>query len=1501
MKGPIKTSHGIAIIGTCFLITLLFINWAGRQIDSYVLSAPISPSSQIAAISGAGSGLVLHYSFDEGSGSLITDLSGSGNDTTLSGTTAWVTGKVGSSALDLGSVDNLVDSGSEVIGTNPFTICMWVYPHALSANNSYFAYNSGHTFGGGILLYVITNNRIKLSTINGTITSNNNAVSLVTWTHICTTRDPSNNGNLYANGQLTGTPNVDLGTPTIGSENLIFGNRAGGGRSFKGYLDDVRVYNRALSASEIGELYALGGGTPPPSDTTPPSISNGSPSGSLSSGTAQTTLSVTTNEGATCKYSTSANTAYSSIANTFSTTGNTSHSTTVTGLTDGSSYTYYVRCQDSVGNQNTSDYSVSFSVSSAGGGDDGGGETPVSPPDNPSPGGPVTYYVDQNHPSSNDNNTGTESLPFKTIQAAANIVDPGDTVLIKAGTYQDQLSYCVGAQCRLVFITRSGTAGNPITFKAYGDDSVILTGFGFEDRDLDEDGYADGPTYSNKRERMIMIKANYIRIENLEITNSSGSGIIIDGSFNVVKNVHVHNLWGDGIAIGDTGENRVEGNVVDTVEIHNSRHNGGVSFYLPLQSTEIITNNLVTNSIAYMNGRHPDGTKVLPLTYDPAGGGNSDGFGASKNCADTATFTDVPYDNMCPKNVFRGNVTWLNADDGFDMSMADSLVEGNISFGNGPAGRKGFKVLRQVTDLRFVGNIAYANLGVGFEPRVTSGGVFLNNLAISNDAQGFSGISGVGRNNMSYGNSSNDLPNSTCDNCSNNWIGNGSGTFSGNPSLANLTPFQDGEGNITVTFPPNLTIAEKVAWIKEQFRVAFTPQSTSAAINAGVSVSYIDPISGETLQRTFYGSSPDIGAYEYVSGSGPTPPTNSAPSVSAGPDRTLELPTNSLTLTGGASDDGLPQGSSLSVTWSKVSGTGNVTFSSANSLSTTATFSTTAGSTGSPQGTYVLRLTATDGTLTSTDEVTITVTQDSTPPVRSGGTPGDTLPHTTTQTTLSLTTNEASTCRYGTSPNTAYASLPSTFTTTGNTSHSSIITSISSGSYTYYVKCSDSLNNANTTDYTISFSIAGAPQTPDADGDGIADGTDLCPNTPSSLSSQVNRYGCPRPLAAKFDQKPNFYELDLRSLPSLYLGISTYGKIDWNTPLVLLRDSVSGYKDRLDFDSTIDISYHKITLNSSSLPELSKPATLTFYDINYIQPKILKDGSICSSSVCTNTTYANRELTVTVPSFSTYEVKEGYVPSTSGGGGSGGGSSSGTPASQETVILPVQTPVCTPSVIQSSQPAYNFSRNLTVGSRGEDVRQLQIFLNNNGYTIASVGVGSPGQESDYFGNLTKSALIRYQNANRTQILTPVNLTQGTGFFGASTIQYINSLQSNQSNQSPTTDCIPATAIPSNSQFPTPSLPAVAFGEGWTRDLALGSRGEDVRNLQKFLNSQGFTVSNQGVGSKGNETDYYGPATHSALIRFQNYYRDDILTPVGLTQGTGYFGPSTRGKVKALLD
>jgi hypothetical protein len=92
--------------------------------------------------------------------------------------------------------------------------------------------------------------------------------------------------------------------------------------------------------------------------------------------------------------------------------------------------------------------------------------------------------------------------------------------------------------------------------------------------------------------------------------------------------------------------------------------------------------------------------------------------------------------------------------------------------------------------------------------------------------------------------------------------------------------------------------------------------------------------------------------------------SNAAPRVSAGSDSSVTMP-SSATLRGTVADDGLPSGSTVTHRWSKVSGPGTVTFADPAALDTTAAFSTS--------GTYVLRLTATDGSLSDTDDVQVTV------------------------------------------------------------------------------------------------------------------------------------------------------------------------------------------------------------------------------------------------------------------------------------------------------------------------------------------------------------------------------------------------------------------------------------------------------------------------------------------------------------------------------------------------
>ncbi len=110
---------------------------------------------------------------------------------------------------------------------------------------------------------------------------------------------------------------------------------------------------------------------------------------------------------------------------------------------------------------------------------------------------------------------------------------------------------------------------------------------------------------------------------------------------------------------------------------------------------------------------------------------------------------------------------------------------------------------------------------------------------------------------------------------------------------------------------------------------------------------------------SFYNNSIGVFASTVV-----TPPANTSPSVAAGSDLSITLPALA-TLAGSASDDGLPSGT-LTSTWTKQSGPGTVTFGSASTPATTATFSAA--------GTYVLRLTASDGSLSAFDETTVVVT-----------------------------------------------------------------------------------------------------------------------------------------------------------------------------------------------------------------------------------------------------------------------------------------------------------------------------------------------------------------------------------------------------------------------------------------------------------------------------------------------------------------------------------------------
>jgi hypothetical protein len=122
--------------------------------------------------------------------------------------------------------------------------------------------------------------------------------------------------------------------------------------------------------------------------------------------------------------------------------------------------------------------------------------------------------------------------------------------------------------------------------------------------------------------------------------------------------------------------------------------------------------------------------------------------------------------------------------------------------------------------------------------------------------------------------------------------------------------------------------------------------------------------------------------------------------------------------------------------------------------------------------------------------------------------------------------------------------------------------------------------------------------------------------------------------------------------------------------------------------------------------------------------------------------------------------------------------------------------------------------------------------------------------------------------------------------------------------STTTIVVPPTTkpiVPTPTTGPSLGNNNFVFTGIFTRDLYIGISGGDVKELQKFLNAQGYTVAVSGVGSAGNETTFYGNRTADAVTKLQEANSSVILAPYGLTKGTGYFGKNTRAFVNSRLN
>jgi hypothetical protein len=190
---------------------------------------------------------VAAYGFNEGSGTTTADASGNGNTATLFGAT-WTTGKYGQGLAFNGT--NQYVAGRDIdFASGPFTVSGWFKAPAVGFRYILAKYNSTD----GIYVFISGSGRLWVGLQDGNNwqeVSTSGSVADNVWHHfamVVSTTDI----RLYVDGAFTGTARSHDNSFPV--NNLIWNiGRVNDGTSyFNGNLDEIKFYNKALTAAEV--------------------------------------------------------------------------------------------------------------------------------------------------------------------------------------------------------------------------------------------------------------------------------------------------------------------------------------------------------------------------------------------------------------------------------------------------------------------------------------------------------------------------------------------------------------------------------------------------------------------------------------------------------------------------------------------------------------------------------------------------------------------------------------------------------------------------------------------------------------------------------------------------------------------------------------------------------------------------------------------------------------------------------------------------------------------------------------------------------------------------------------------------------------------------------------------------------------------------------------------------------------------------------------------------
>ena len=222
----------------------------------------IAPAISFAVVADVGytqpQGLVGYWNLDQGSGTIVNDSSGYNNHGTIIGA-SWTIGKI-NGALNFDGLNDYVDCGNNEIldPTQGATFEAWVYFNQLPSAAKHIMAIAGRSGGGTDLdLQAETDNRFKFYIGPGVpnVAVSNTVIETNKWYHVVGTYQAKNNIKIYVNGVLEKTTLITITRNTNSNKFYIGQSCVWPGRFFNGIIDEVKIYNRALSAEEIVAEY----------------------------------------------------------------------------------------------------------------------------------------------------------------------------------------------------------------------------------------------------------------------------------------------------------------------------------------------------------------------------------------------------------------------------------------------------------------------------------------------------------------------------------------------------------------------------------------------------------------------------------------------------------------------------------------------------------------------------------------------------------------------------------------------------------------------------------------------------------------------------------------------------------------------------------------------------------------------------------------------------------------------------------------------------------------------------------------------------------------------------------------------------------------------------------------------------------------------------------------------------------------------------------------------